>query len=108
MPENTDPRPPAESPEQADALVSAVRQAIHDLLNVKARLPFLIALGGELRSRASGAELPMLNEAVFRMARDSYDMMVIDLASLREGLTSNTGVLNLLRQHQERFRRSPG
>lgn len=37
------------------------------------------------------------NDAVFQMLRDSFDMLVIDLASIREGITAKSGLLGRLK-----------
>jgi hypothetical protein len=64
-----------------DALVKIARWTIHHYLAIKARLPLLVAVADELyRLRP----FIISNHLVLRLVRDSFDMLVIDLASLRE------------------------
>jgi len=100
--------PDPQSPEQQsevpdDPLVASVRRAIHDLLIIKNRLPMLREVFSELsRRRQAGAELR--NDSVLQVVRDSGDMLVVDLASLREGVTRD-GFFKELHNHLARLRR---
>ncbi|MEO7733850.1 MAG: hypothetical protein ABIY55_22995 [Kofleriaceae bacterium] len=64
-------------------------EAIDMLSRLKERLPVLLALIKELeRIAAGGRRVPARNTLVLQMAHDSFDMLVIDLNSLRERMLS--------------------
>jgi hypothetical protein len=86
-------------------VVEALRVAIHNLLVIKGRLPVLQAVAGELERMQGGQECRVRNDAVLRLVRDSYDMLVVDLASLREGVTGRRGLFKKLRKHAHELRR---
>jgi hypothetical protein len=91
-------------------LGEAVAEAIRHLLVVKGRLPVLRALVQELPkvgqlAGGDGGGYPILNGSALQMARDSFDMLVIDLASLREGAAERGGAFDRIRSHPEAFRR---
>jgi hypothetical protein len=93
--------PPAE---QQPDFAKAVEERIHTLLSIKARLPFLLALAEELAR--IGGDKPVRNDIVLKMANDSFDLMVIDLASLREGMTNGDGsTMNRLAERASNLRR---
>ncbi len=90
--------------EKSAELAKAFEEQIHILLQIKARLPFLLALAEELAR--IGADKPVRNDIVLKIANDSFDLMVIDLASLREGMTNgDDSTLNRLAQHARDLRR---
>jgi len=77
-------------------------QGILDLLRIKARLPFLMAVKAEAeRMRPDGSRLK--NDVVLQMFRDCHDMLVIDLNSLRERAVK--GIFTQLHQHRNVLRR---
>ena len=71
-----------------------VHERCRHLNRIHGRLPILQALKVELDKMG---DLPVGNRAVLRMVRDSFDMLVIDLYSLRDGLVKDAGLLNRLR-----------
>jgi hypothetical protein len=86
-----------------EGLSVAIRRTIRHLLVIKSRLPFIKAYDEEIRFRIDLKTVWRRNEGVYQAMRDSYDMLVIDLASLREGMVSKDGVLNQLAKHLELF-----
>jgi hypothetical protein len=86
-------------------VVEALREAIHSLLVIKGRLPVLQAVAQELKRMQGGQDYRVRNDAVLRVVRDSYDMLVVDLASLREGVTGRRGLFKKLRRHRHDLRR---
>jgi hypothetical protein len=88
-----------------DELQTSLKENISQLLFTKARLPVLKALAIELKRIGNGVDPPSRNGCVLQLVRDSFDMMVIDLASLREGMTASRGTLNMLRQNLHRIKR---
>lgn len=87
-----------------DELLEQLKRAIRDLLVIKGRLPYLLAISNELVRMNGDDGIPIRNYAVYRMSHDSYDMLVIDLASLREGLTEHQGLFNRLCEAKGRFK----
>lgn len=85
-------------------LVRLVMESITHLRRIKARLPFLMAVATEAR-RASPHDGSVRNDIVVRMFHDSSDMLVIDLCSLRESVTTRGGMFLCLCQHNHRLRR---
>src|ERR1044071_2674556 len=71
-----------------EAVRAEILEAIEFLSRIKARLPVLLALVKELDRIAGGRRLPARNSLVLQMAHDSFDMLVIDLNSLRERMLS--------------------
>ncbi len=86
-------------------IVESLREAIHNLLVIKGRLPVLQAVAQELDRMQGGQDYRVRNDAVLRVVRDSYDMLVVDLASLREGVTGSQGLFKRLRKHRNELRR---
>jgi hypothetical protein len=92
------------SKEKVDqSLTEQISSTVNALLVVKARLPPILDLIEELKLVAQDEKVGVKNGIVLQMARDSFDMCVIDLASLRERMVQDTGILNQLRHHLERF-----
>ena len=79
----------------------------------KRRYPLLVATAKELdkltdrmdRGRTDKSETPIRNDAVLQLVRDCFDMFVIDLASIREGLIERAGLLNRLKMSPEVLKR---
>jgi hypothetical protein len=94
----------ATEPPEVDPLAEAVLAHIRTLITIKARLPFLLALSEELGRIGVGK--PVRNDILLQVAHDSFDLLVIDLASLREGMTNGDGsALHLLTKHTAKLRR---
>lgn len=87
----------------SDVLVQSVKTAIHSLLVVKARLPLLAEIDAAFVRQAPKAGSIVRNDVIFQLIRDSFDMLVIDLASMREGLVGPYGVFKLLRASRACF-----
>ena len=100
-------------PEQQDEFLAALDKAIRAYVFTKRRYPLLLATNKELDAlidnlmvKKVGRRKPGIwNDAVLQLLRDSFDMLVIDLASIREGLVEKTGLLNRLKQDCARLRR---
>src|SRR5882762_7737005 len=90
---------------QKDPLLELLLKNIRQLLITKGRLPTLKALAAELKRVGGGDDPPLRNANVLQLVRDSFDMLVIDLASMREAMTKRHGVFNMLRKEVSRFRR---
>lgn len=91
-----------------DPVVEELDTAIFAFLLVKQRYPILVATATEidrLRSRSDvrGAG----NRAANQIMRDSFDMLVIDLYSVRERLTQKDGLFHLLKQDPARLSPAP-
>src|SRR3954468_18217367 len=70
---------------------------IYNLEKIRARLPVLQAIATELLKVGGGKDPILRNSYAFQIVRDSFDMLVIDLTSLREGMIErNHGLLNRL------------
>src|SRR5204863_3267868 len=65
--------------------------------------PFLRAVVAE-GGRIAAEGLPLKNDILLRLFRDSHDMLVIDLCSLHERVAKN-GLLTHLHQYLPRLRR---
>ena len=99
--------------EQKDEVVTALKAAIHAFVRTKRRYFLLVATAKELdrltdamnTGRTDGKETPIRNDAVLQLVRDCFDMFVIDLASIREGLVEASGLLNQLKKSPSRLKR---
>jgi hypothetical protein len=90
------------------AVLAALTEAIEMLSRLKERLPVLLALIKELdRIAAGGRRVPARNTLVLQMAHDSFDMLVIDLNSLRERMLSGDppGLFKIVEAHCRLYRR---
>ena len=102
-----------DSDSQKDDVVAALEAAIHAFVRTKRRYQLLVAAASELDRltdtmnvrRADGNETPIRNDAVLQLVRDCFDMFVIDLASIREGLVEPMGVLNRIKENPSRLTR---
>ncbi len=93
-----------EPAEQEPDLIKVVSDSLLTLLDIKTRLPFLRALAQELVRVGLGK--PIRNDILLRVVNDSFDLLVIDLASLREGMTNGDhGALIRLRQDPSSLKR---
>jgi hypothetical protein len=111
MSNNTsNPQPPSE---EQDELLLLLNKAIHAYVFTKRRYPLLLATTKELDAlidhlkltRVGGRRPGIWNDAVLQVVRDSFDMLVIDLASIRESLIEKNGLLHRLRAECNRLRR---
>ncbi|MFY0526126.1 hypothetical protein ACN28I_24260 [Archangium gephyra] len=99
-------------PEQRDEILVTLNEAINAYVVTKRRHPLLLAISKELdkvmnqlsQKKTSRRRVRIWNDAVFQLARDSFDMFVIDLFSTRERLVKR-GLLHLLEQDCSRLRR---
>lgn len=97
--------------EARDPLLEKLQETINGLIFTKRRLPLVANTARELdelvaamqRRSPAGTEVHVRNDAVLQLIRDAFDMLVIDLASLREGFTNN-GCLNELARQPERIK----
>lgn len=90
--------PPSEEPRAR--LVRLINLSIRQLSHIKRRLPVLRAIVREVEGAATNA--PIVNDIFLRLFHDSFDMLVIDLCSLREKAAAKGGLLRGLRQVQLR------
>lgn len=87
-----------------DRVVVELERAIELFLLVKRRYPLLMATASELAVvRTLPNERPFANGAVLQVLRDSFDMLVIDLFSIRQRLVKGEGIFALLRDDPERL-----
>jgi hypothetical protein len=94
------------SPTSDDPVVSTLEKAIHLFLQVKGRYPLLLATSRELeRIRTLPNDRPFANDAVLQVLRDSFDMLIIDLYSIRQWLAKDkiSGLFQLLKMNPERL-----
>lgn len=79
--------------------------AVWAFVLVRRRYPLLVATLDELERLEARFPDHHANDGVLRLVHDSFDMLVIDLCSVREGLVSSKGLLNGLRRDQQAVRR---
>lgn len=86
-----------------------LERAMWSLVSIKRRYPLLLKTIEKIehvRTRSRHREFH--NDALVQILRDSFDMLVIDLASLREGITQRSGLLDSIRKSPRVLRaRSP-
>lgn len=89
-----------------DPIVDALKRHIVDLLAIKGRLELLKEFDLELRRLGKEHEA-VRNENVLRLLRDSFDMSVINLCSLRDALAKPkpSSLLHRLKRECARLRR---
>jgi hypothetical protein len=80
------------------AMRESVIETIHSLLVIKGRLPLLRELESEL-DRFAKRRATVANKLVYQVVHDSFDMLVIDLESLRTRMTSQGGVFGIVEKH---------
>ncbi len=92
------------APPAADPIVAKLDRAIFAFLLVKRRYPLLIETAAEMeRLRKRSDVRPRSNDAAIQIMRDSFDMLVIDLYSIRESMLARGGVFDLLKDSPERL-----
>ncbi|MBZ4421760.1 hypothetical protein [Myxococcus sp. RHSTA-1-4] len=99
--------------EQKDELLALLDEALHAYVVTKRRYPLLVAttksidtLLERLRVQNTSPRKPGIwNDAVLQLLRDSFDVFVIDLASIRERLVEKNGLLSQLKKECARLRR---
>jgi hypothetical protein len=90
-----------------DPIVEELDAAIFAFLLVKRRYPVLMETAAEMdRLRTRRDIRRTANGAAIQIMRDSFDMLVIDLYSVRERLT-RIGLFDLLKQAPERLSPTP-
>jgi hypothetical protein len=93
----------------SDPILESLEQALRGFLLTKRRHPLLVAVFEEgerlekLEIRRKGRSLAF-DHPVLQLVRDCFDMLVIDLYSLRESMVETDGLLNLLRAQPDRLR----
>lgn len=83
-------------------IVVALKADISSLLRIKGRLPVQTAIVDEFRTRGPRAWRG-INDALLQIVRDSFDMLVIDLSSLRERMCGD-GVFGVMRANHAHLR----
>jgi hypothetical protein len=92
------------TPKAPDPLVTALERAIHAFLRVKRRYPILVATSKEMERLKKRSDVrPLSHDALIQIMRDSFDMLVIDLYSIRESLTAKRGLFSLLEAEPHRL-----
>ena len=76
-----------------------------DITRIKTRLCYLDAIETELEALAGSIGFNIKNDIVYQMVLDSYDMVVIDLASLCRGMLGQGGFFNQLNSHLKKLKR---
>lgn len=79
--------------------VECLHQDIARLLSIKARLPLLRELRDELKRLDPNQTIPVRNDALLLVMQDSFDMLVIELCSLRERMTREGGIFYSLQEY---------
>jgi hypothetical protein len=91
----------------AEKLTKILHHEAKLLVRVKGRLPLIQKLVKELNRQETMGQSLVRNDAVMQVMRDSLDMLVIDLCSLRVRMMRGTeeGIFWKLREHPRLFRR---
>src|SRR5690606_36181161 len=76
-----------------------------DIIRIKTRLRYLTEIETELKTLAGSVGFRIKNDIVYQMVLDSYDMIVIDLASLCRGMLGRGGFFNQLNSHLKKLKR---
>ena len=85
-------------------LSTELKTGLSNLVALKMRLPILQAFMDAFNAMSERGETVVRNDVVLQLVRDSFDMLVIDLASLCEGLTKG-GFFASLKEHAGLLRR---
>ncbi len=86
-----------------DPIVKELDRAIFAFLLVKRRYPVLLGTAAAMEQLRKRRDIrPVPNHAAIQLMRDSFDMLVIDLYSIRESLTKD-GLFGLLRKSPDRL-----
>lgn len=86
-----------------DKLLSEIE---NDIVRIKTRLRYLEAIETELKTLAGSVGFRIKNDIIYQMVMDSYDMVVIDLASLCRGMLGKGGFFNQLNSHLKKLKRT--
>ncbi len=79
------------APSHTVAIVAKLDQAIYAFLIVKRRYPLLMETSAEMECLRKRPDVrPRSNDAAIQIMRDSFDMLVIDLYSIRESMLQGT------------------
>jgi len=91
-----------------DPLVDELDLVIFFFAEVKQRYPILMKTAAEMEQlRKHGDVRPTPNLAAIQVMRDCFDMLVIDLYSIRERLTKKDGIFDLLKRAPEQLSATP-
>ena len=92
-----------------DPFSSAIGKAIDDAVwaftAVRRRYPLLMKTSAELERIRGRFTYKFHNDGLMQILRDSFDMLVIDLFSIRESLVERGGVLDQVRENPSHLRR---
>lgn len=83
-----------------------LREIEDDITRIKTRLRYLDAIETELKTLAGSIGFNIKNDIIHQMVLDSYDMVVIDLASLCRGMLGQGGFFNQLNSHLKKLKRA--
>jgi hypothetical protein len=87
-----------------DELLESLEITVRRFVSIKLRYPLLLATAEALDrlilhlKKSSHTAIVIRNDAVYQLLLDCFDMFVIDLASLRNGLIGRTGLFNHLKK----------
>jgi len=84
--------------DQDSPLSSALENAVWAFTLVRRRYPLLMETAAELERVRKHTEAKGHNDGLMQIMRDSFDMLVIDLFSIRESLVERGGLLDLIRE----------
>lgn len=82
-----------------------IEQIEIDIVRIKKRLTYLLEIERELALLSGGRPSTLKNDIIYQMVWDSYDMVVIDLASLCRWMKGKGGFFNQLNGHLKKFKR---
>ncbi|HEX3694520.1 MAG TPA: hypothetical protein VH374_03935 [Polyangia bacterium] len=91
--------------EQESLISSALENAVWAFTLVRRRYPLLMDTAAELGRVREHVNVYGHNDGLMQIMRDSFDMLVIDLFSIRESLVERGGLLDLVRQSPQILRR---
>ena len=91
--------------EQATPILDALENAVWAFTSVRRRYPLLVDTAAELERLKERFRPQTYNDGLMQVMRDSFDMLVIDLFSIRESLVESGGLLNLIRAEPQTLRR---
>jgi hypothetical protein len=75
------------------------------ILTIKKRLYFLKAILGEIEKVTGGKKFNIKNDVIWQMMSDSYEMLIIDLASLYRGMCESGGFFGKLKHFSPTLRK---
>jgi len=88
-----------------DPILTALESAIWAFIRVRRRYPLLMDTAAELERVRARFKNEFHNDGLIQIMRDSFDMLVIDLFSIRESLVEGGGLLDLIRKRPTSLRR---